>query len=368
MKHTLKISCAVAALVAVAAPVAADNLKFENKSGGTVQFYGQFSPAFTSVDDGVSTTSTVVDNDHSNSRVGVKYTQPIGQDTFTFTFETALGLRSSAGVSQVFTPKGAEWERGNLRKIDFAYKSARYGTFSLGQGSMATDGIAEADFGGTGMALYNGIGDVAGNFQFRTAGGALSGVTIGDVSPSLDGGRRGRIRYDTPDLNGFTLSVAAGTDVLSQNNSDDYYDVALRYGTELGAAQINAGIGFSRRDRNGVDRDDTSGSVAVLLDSGLNFAFAAGSRDGSGDYLYGKVGYNANLIKAGQTSFAVDLYEGDDFNTAGSESRSYGVAVQQKIDSLNTEVYLGYRTYELTEVGTSYQDIDSVVVGARWKF
>ena len=367
MKQILKISCAAAALATAAVPAAAE-YKFENGSGGSLKFYGQFSPAYTSVDDGVSSTSTVVDNAHSGSRVGVKYSQPIGQDTFTFTFETALGLRSSAGVSQTFTPKGAEWERTNLRKIDFGYQSARYGNFSIGQGSMATDGIAEADFGGTGMALYNGIGDVAGAFAFRTSAGALSTVTIGDVTPSLDGGRRGRVRYDTPDFNGFTLSVAAGTDVLNQNNSDDYYDVALRYASEFGTAKVNAGVGFSRRDRNGVDRDDTSGSVAVLLDNGLNFAVAAGSRDGSGDYAYGKVGYNANLISAGQTAFAVDYYQGNDFNTVGSESKSYGVAVQQKIDSLNTEVYLAYRTYELTETATSYNDIDSVLFGARWKF
>jgi hypothetical protein len=367
MKHILKISCAAAALAVAAVPATAET-RFENDSAGSLTFYGQFSPAYTSVDDGVSRESNLVDNAHSNSRVGLKYSRPVGEDTFTFTFETALGLRSSAGVSQTSTPKGIDWSRENLRKFDFAYKSARYGTFSLGQGSMATDGIAEIDFGGTGMALYNGIGDAAGNFAFADSAGNLTGVTIGDVTPSLDGGRRGRIRYDTPEYAGFTLSLAAGTDVLNENNSDDYYDIALRYGTELGSAKLEAGIGFSRRDRNGVDRDDTSGSVAILLDNGLNFAVAAGSREGSGDYAYGKIGYNANFIEAGQTSFGIDYYQGDDFASAGTEANSWGVAVQQKIDRLNTEVYVGYRNYELTQTGASYRDIDSVIVGARWKF
>jgi hypothetical protein len=368
MTQKFKLSCAVAALtVGVAAPALAE-IKYENASGGSVQFYGQFSPAYISVDDGVSSTSEAVDNAHSGSRVGVKVLQPMGEGTFSFTFETALGLRSSAGVSQTSVPKGVDWDRTDLRKIDFAYKTASYGTFSVGQGSMATDGIAEADFGGTGMALYNGIGDAAGSFAFRTAAGALSGVTIGDVTPSLDGARRGRVRYDSPDFNGFRVSVAAGTDILSQNNNDDYYDIALRYGTEIGTTKVSGGVGFSRRERNGVDRDDTLGSVAVELQNGLNFAVAAGNRKGSGDYAYGKIGYNANFLKAGQTSFGIDYYQGNDFNSVGSESKSYGVAVNQDIDSLNTQVYLGYRTYELTEVGTAYRDIDSVIFGARWRF
>jgi hypothetical protein len=29
---------------------------------------------------------------------------------------------------------------------------------------------------------------------------------------------------------------------------------------------------------------------------------------------------------------------------------------------------VGYRNYELTQTGASYRDIDSVIVGARWKF
>ncbi|WP_406649790.1 porin [Aliisedimentitalea scapharcae] len=367
MTNVFKISSVAVALSALVAGPAAAEMKYDNGSGGSVLLYGQLSPAYVWVDDGVSTYSNLVDNGHSNSRVGLWVTQPVGQDTFTFNFETALGLRQSFAVSQNFTPKGVNWSRTFLRKIDFAYNSDQYGKVSFGLGSMATDGIAESDFGGTGMALYNGIGDAAGAFRFQPVSGIGATVPIGTVTASLDGGRRGRVRYDTPEFNGFRVAVAAGTEVLLAND-DDFYDIALRYRTDVGTAKFKGGFGWSRRVRNGVNRDNTVGSMALELQSGLNFAVAAGNRHGGGDYTYGKIGYNANWISAGQTSLGIDYYDGNDFLVGGSSSGAMGIAIQQKIDRINTEVYMGYRTYELNDTATVYHDIDSLIVGARWKF
>ena len=356
------------ALAAAAAPAMAE-LKYDNNSGGSVLLYGQFSPAFQWVDDGADSYSTLVDNAHSNTRVGMLLTQPMGQGTFTFTFETALGLRSSDGVSQSGKPDAFDWDRTKLRKIDAAYDTGEYGKFYLGQGSMATDGLAENDFSGTGMATYNGIGDSAGSFEFRTSGGALSGISISDVAPSLDGGRRGRIRYDTPSFSGFTVSVAAGEEILASGSDDNFYDIALRYAGEFGGGEVAGGLGFSRKDSGGTDTDDTFGSVAVLLDSGFNFAFAAGSRDSGGDYLYGKAGYQADWLAVGRTAVSIDIYDGSDFVTAGSDTQVLGVGASQMIDDQNLELYIGYRMYDFSDTsGTSYQDIDSILAGARWKF
>ena len=53
---------------------------------------------------------------------------------------------------------------------------------------------------------------------------------------------------------------------------------------------------------------------------------------------------------------------------AGRESKTLGVGVNQNIDSINTQVYLGYRNHELSDPGTSYKDVDAFLFGARWKF
>jgi len=68
------------------------------------------------------------------------------------------------------------------------------------------------------------------------------------------------------------------------------------------------------------------------------------------------------------TSFAVDYYNGNDFGLAGRESKSIGLGINQNFDSINTQVYLGYRTHELSDPGTAYQDVDAFLFGARWKF
>ncbi len=368
MTQTLKLTSAAALLAAgIAAPAAAE-FKWDNASGGYVKIYGQFSPAFQSVDDGVTTTDNLVDNAHSNTRVGMWVRQPLSSGEFSFNFETALGLRSSGAVSQTSTPKGIDWDRTDIRKVDFAFKGD-WGTVYLGQGSMATDGVADKSLNNNAMTTYNGIGDFAGSFQFRTAaGGALSGISISSVTPSLDGGRQGRVRYDSPSFNGFQVALSAGKDVLTPNSNDKYYDVALKYVREFGGTKVAGGVGFSRMDRNGVDRDDTFGTLAVKLENGLNFAFSAGSRKNDGDYTYFLAGYEADWWQAGTTSIAVDFYNGNDFGLAGRKSKSIGVGLNQNIDSISTQVYLGYRTHELSDPGVAYQDVNAVLFGARWRF
>lgn len=368
MQSYRSTTAAIALITAAAAAPASAELKYENGRGGSVTVYGQLNPGYLSFDDGVSTTRELVDNAHSPSRVGLLLLQDYDAGTFSFNFETALGLRSSDGFDQTFTPGGADWSRTDLRRLDFAFASRTWGKISVGQGSMATDGVAESDLSGTGLTNFVGVGNAAGSFQFRTAAGALSGIKINDVMPNLDSSRRGRIRYDTPEFSGFTFSVAAGEDVLTPNNDDKYYDAALRYAREFDGFDLVAAVGFSRRDRNGVDRDDTFGSVAVKLDSGLNFAFAAGSRKNDGDALYGKIGYDRKFWSIGETSIAVDYYRGNDFNTVGSEATSVGFGINQDIDSINTTVYLGYRSYEFTEVAQDYLDAESILFGARWRF
>lgn len=364
-----KVSSTGVALAAIlaAAPAAAE-LKWDNASGGSVRIYGQVSPVWQSVDDGVVTTDNFLDNAHSNTRAGLWVVQPMSQGTFKFNLETAFGLRSTAGVSQTNTPKGIDWDRTDIRKVDFSFASTSWGTVYVGQGSMASDGIADISLNNNSMTTYNSVGDFAGAFQFRTTAGALSGVTVGSVNPSLDGGRQGRVRYDTPSFNGFSVSLAAGTDVLTPGNSDKYYDIALRYSGEFDGTKVKGGVGFSRRDRGGVDRDDTFGSLAVKLRSGLNFAVAAGSRKNDGNYTYVLAGYEAEFFSVGMTSFAVDYYNGSDFGLAGRESETIGVGLNQNFDNINTQVYLGYRNHKLADPGTSYNDVNAFLFGARWKF
>lgn len=364
-----KIVSAIVLLMASTALPAAAEFSFDNNSGGTVRLYGQFNPAYLSFDDGQSTTSEIVDNTNSNSRVGLDWRQGYGENTFRFNFETALGFRPSAGMSQTNTPKGVDWQRTSIRKVDFSLMMPMYGTFYAGQGSMATDGVAHNDFSGTTLVTYASVSDTAGGFEFRTGAGALSGIHIGSVFRDLDGGRRGRVRYDTPSFGGFTVSAAWGKNILVSGVDDEYYDVSMRYANDFGDLKVRGAIGYAVRDRAGAsDIEHTIGSVSLLHASGFNLTLAAGNQDGDATYGYGKLGYIGNWLALGSTAMSVDYYEGNDFSSQGVTSSSVGFGVVQKFDNANVEAYLGYRTYELSDAIDSYKDASSILFGARLKF
>ena len=358
----------VAALLALTALPAIAELKYSNGTGGTVKLYGQFNPAYLSFDDGVASYGDLVDNEMSNSRAGLTVTQELGSSVLRFDFETALGFGQSSNFGQAGDPNFLDWHRTSIRKMDFSLKTKTAGKFSFGQGSMATDRVAQSDLSGTKVAMYNGLDKVAGKYQFRTAAGALSGIDIDDTFASFDSSRRGRVRYDSPSLSNFTFSVAYGTNILSTNNNDIYADAALRYKNEIGETKISGSLGFARRTRGGTDRDDTFGSISALHSSGASVTFSAGSRKDDGKYGLIKVGYIGDWIPVGKTALAVDYYNGSDFVTDGSSSKSIGFGVVQKIDAANMEAYLVARSYEYTDTATGYQDASSVLFGSRWKF
>lgn len=342
--------------------------EYENTSGGKVTFYGQINPAIVSVDDGVNSETNLGDGGKSGSRLGFRIVQPMEAGTLKFNFETSLGLGSTSAFGQGTSPDNIDWDRTDIRKIDVSFASNTFGTISLGQGSMATDGVAFNDGTGTGLVADAGIGDFAGGFQFTTTAGALSGIEIGDAFGTFDGGRKGRVRYDSPSFNGFTISAAYGTEILKSGNDDDFYDIAVRHKGEFGEFEVNSALGMSWTESGGTTTDAVLASVGVSHASGFSAALASGDQDGGANYVYAKLGYSADLISAGTTHFSIDLFEGDDFNTAGSESSSWGVGVVQKLNKYNTELYAGYREYSYEDGANTYNDASSIVFGTRLKF
>ncbi len=354
------------------APAAFAELKYENNSGGSTLLYGQLDPAYLSFDDGVSKTDAIVDNTNSNSRVGIWVRQPFGEHDFSFNFETGLGFRPSAAVSQNFIPDALDWERVFIRKVDFSLNTANAGRFSAGQGSMATDGVVHSDLSGTTLVVYASIPDTAGAFRFRQTDGTLSTRTIVGSFGDYDGGRLGRIRYDTPSFSGFTVSASYGKQILLENSNLETADIALRYAGEFGQTKVRGAIGYARvkTDALGVLRD-TIGSVSMLHTSGFSLTLAAGRRSNSGptsSYGYGKIGYQANWFTVGKTALAIDYNRGSDRSVAGARSTSMGIGAVQHFDRVNIEGYLGFRRYQLSEPTQSYRDASSVLFGARWKF
>ncbi|WP_170382735.1 porin [Ruegeria atlantica] len=374
MTQKLKLSSIAAVLAATTAIPAAAELKYENNSGGYVLLYGQLHPALISVDDGEETDTRVLDNDLSNSRVGLRLMQPYGANEFTFRFETALGLPNSTEWNQDGTDFSG-WTREDLRHVDFALKG-NYGKFSAGQGSMVSDGAAETDLSYVGTTLYSFTNDENSAFFYRGTDGILSDITVGASSSNLDGARRGRIRYDTPDFNGFSAGIAYGENILSSSDDDTYYDIGVFYkNTFAGGIEFAASVAYAVRDYDDIsgERKDTLGSASVLFPSGFSFTAAAGTRDDTAtdasdpNYWYAKLAYEDDWVSWGKTGIGIDYFDGSDFDTDGSSTEAWGIAVVQKFESINTDAYLKYRNHDFDD-GTSFDNNEAWVLGARWKF
>ncbi|MEP1765641.1 MAG: porin [Sulfitobacter sp.] len=331
-------------------------------------FYGQLNLGVLSVDNGADSETAFTDNDNSNSRVGLVFRQDLSNGgQFRFHFESALGLTGSSSINGDDSDLDLDYNRRELRKLELIYQTATIGTFSFGQGSIATDSVAEADLSGTTVAAYSSVQDIAGSQSFALNDGTISGTSVGNAFSAFDGGRRFRVRYDTPTYKGLGFAVSAGREVLSSGNDDEFYDFGLSYDRDFGDYKVVGRLGHSIRDSA---EAFTLGSTSVLHEpTGLSFGLAAGrARDSGAEYVYAKAGLQRDWTSLGRTYLSADYYDGSDFSVSGSESESLGLSVVQKLDDYNVELYATYRTFDFSDNGNSFEDVDVTFVGARWKF
>ncbi len=340
---------------------------FTNRTGGVVTFYGQLNLTFQGYDDGEQTTNGIVDNGNWNTRLGFTVTQPIEESTLRFRFETGLGLRNSAQVSQVFEPDWIDWQRTALRWFEVA-ADTNYGTVSLGQGSTASDGTAGLDNSFTFVAGATDSSDGFGSFIFRNDDGELSDITVGQVNNSFDGARRFRFRYDTPIVNGVMFSTSYGKNVLTAGDNTDYYDVAIRWTGDVGDFAVRSAAGYQwLDDPDGDNSRRLAGSATVYHNpTGLNFAVSAGEQIDGASYVWTRAGWRTDFSEIGTTSLSVDYYNGRDFVSDGARTENYGLYAVQSLEDASIDVYAGWRRFTYSdELGVGYQNADGILIGLR---
>jgi hypothetical protein len=336
------------------------DLTYTNENGFVANLYGQVNLTYQGFDDGEQTTNGIVDNGNWNTRLGFTLTQSSDDIILRARFETGLGLRNSALVSQDYEPPWLKWERTWLRWFEIAADSS-YGTVSFGQGSTAFTFHAGATDSSDGF----------GSFRFRNGNGDLTNVTIGRVNNSFDGARRFRLRYDTPVFSGVMLSTSYGRNVLNKDDNTDYYDVAFRWTGDIGDFAVRTAVGYQWLDNP--DGDNTrrlAGSATVFhTPTGLNLALSAGEEIGGANYVWVRAGWRADLFDIGTTSLSADYYYGRDFLSDGARTENYGLYAVQSLDPVSIDLYAGWRHFTYSdELGGTYQDADGILIGARWFF
>jgi len=378
-------------------------IRTEFADGSSLRLTGQVNKGVLSYDDGRETNSFgLVDNDNSSTRLSLRYNRPLSAD---WGFGTRLEIEyapfSTDNVS-ILNQSNGDWgfDNDNIRWIDFSFDNETVGRISLGQGSMATDGAAEVDLSGTDVIGYSSVGDSAAAqfLRFRNLEDAIDttdpdnadltldsdevielGPTIGDTFANFDGSRRVRVRYDTPEFNGFSGSLSYGRNLLSSDSdrrNQDLFDAALTYGGDFGeVVEFEAALGYAYSADEGSRRGGniiTASGSALHTPTGLNLTGATGYSDpnggDSGNYWYAKVGLLRAFIDAGDTALAVDYYSGDSIDSDGDESESWGLMAVQNLDRFNTEIWLTYREYSYDDNDVAFEDGEAIFGGLRFRF
>ena len=334
-----------------------------------VRIYGQINVGHLNYRDGNADLNTTRDNPNSPSRLGVRLDMDFenggnlflnlesgfAQGTYDGVFRDGVGISGSDA-----------WNKTLLRKAEGRIYHPNFGYFSLGQGSMAADGITGFDFSGTTVVSYSSVGDTISGIPARQMDGTESPFYMQSFFPVFDASRRLRLRYDSPVRNDMSVSFSVGREVLIEDDDNTYADFALRYDANWQGFGIKGGVGYSY---NGSSPAFLSGSVAGLHDTtGFNFAMAAGGNNANGRYVYGKLGIIRQLIPAGSTAFSVDYYNSWDPQPAANASRSWGVSIVQEIDLRDMELYATYRDYAVDGTVVSYLDSQAVLIGARFSW
>lgn len=346
-------------------------------SGQPATIYGQISQGGLGYDDGAGREVYVpVDNSNASTRIGMLWQiYPVGGLDAVVRLELGFSPRASGAVSQLDgSGDGVSLDGFNIRKAEVIINTARMGTFMLGQGSMATDGIPEIDLSGTKVAAFSSVAQLAAAQYLRLGSGALSTVMLGDVFDNFDGdnvtgynsdgSRKMRLFYETPGFGGFSAAVALGKELVD-DVGETYADMALKYGARLGAARINAGLGFARKAAEEV----VSGSLSASdPESGLNLTIAAGSHSDGGRYVYAKLGLVRRVFAFGDTALSVDLYSGRGLRLPGDRSWSAAIAVTQQLSRRNVEMFALIRGYDYDEPSVDYLRASALFTGFRLKF
>lgn len=364
----MKRSLTIAALglgAMVIAPAALQAGSIKNGSAVDLTVGGQVNRALLYTNDGTDGFYRHVDSENSSTRFFFDATGKINNDvTAGAKMILQMSSNNSASVSatsETNSPSVSE------HTMEVFFSSAKFGKLTLGQGSTVSDGSAEVDLSGTGLAAYSYTPDIGGNFAF-TQNNTRSSVTIANVSENFDGlGRTDRLRYDSPTFGGFSLGVSSAPEGTN--------DVGLTYSGKIGGVEVAGAIAYYNMSGTAdAFTDGVTGSISALMANGLNLTFAAGQRQiatsGREDpvFYYGKLGYKSKMNSLGMTNFSIDYSMTNDLAQNDDEHSSFGFQVVQDIEGIGSSLYLGYRNHSLERTGTNYDDIHTVIAGALVAF
>lgn len=338
------------------------------------KFYGQINQAYTNYDDGQTSRGFfTVDNstNEDNSFVGIRGGKVTDNGSILAgRFELRMTDRRSDTTS-IQNPAGGGFsiDKQDIMRAEIGYATDGYGTIFFGQGDMSGN-LWSPDYSGTTVISRQNLGEIAGGMRLLYPDGTVSDRTINESVGSYDSGRRFRLRYDTPNMAGFTASASVGREVLISNDNETYVDLVGKYESENRYSKYGMSVSII-----GEGDDVYAGSVAISYlhkPTGLNFTYAGGNSTDHRHYYMLKAGIIQNLFSFGSTALAFEWYNNGNWAAEGAEDEIFGVSLVQRVDSQNLEIYAAMRSYDdynnLGIANEDFQKSNVTAIGVRWMF
>ena len=344
------------------------------KSERSVRIYGQLNRAVMYWDDGKTSGTYAIDNETSSSRLGVIGTHRF-LDNLTAGYRVEIDTRATLSSELSSDDALGDLSDGAIR-LRHAYwylQDRNLGRLTFGQQSPATDDITIISLGAkmSDAALhYNN------KFELRLSPTTLTPVQApnpgfrvawSDLAHTVDTMRGLYVRYDTPTLNGFLLSAAAG--------EDGVWDVALRYSDGPEWLRLAGGVGFI--DDQGLGIRDVKGSFSALhVPTGFFATVAGGLREDygvtvdtprDGFFYLAQLGVTKRLFPLGNTTLYAEYGRYNDFGVgrvfAGklndvpaaavkrwllldSNVERWGLGIEQEVTSQGLLLYAQFHHYD----------------------
>ncbi len=381
----------------------------------SLTLYGHVNEAVLFWDDGDESNAYIVNNQNDQSNFGFTGDARITSD-WTAGYSILIRLQNSLSGEVSQDDDDTDLDSFLLWESYWFLESKTYGKVSVGLASRVSDGAPENDLSETGLAGYAGVQDIGGGLALRRSSDAAAiSVGWGDIYSHFNGDTASVIRYDTPEIAGFTFSASWG--------EDDLWDVGVSYEGKAGNVAIAGAVAYTQNtdetgqfgDGGEPDFSIVVGSLALLHEpSGFNALIAAGVQsfdnavvdaDGAtrgvedASFIYTKLGLITNLNSLGHTAFFAEYGYFQDFVSAGAdaalvaeldgsggaavritgnEAQVWGAGVVQKIEAADMDIYLGYRYHEAdfdlvdgagTSVATTaLEEFHSLIVGSNINF
>jgi len=335
----------------------------------TLQIYGQVNAGLLYVDtDGYSDTK-VINNGNDESFVGFAGRAAVTTDIkagYVIEFDLhQLGLLDTGASS--FEPR--------VRQSYVYLSSDTLGSLGVGRQAQATQDFDKITTANTAVAAK------------PLSLGAISDYYLTGVDVPFDGHYRDVIRYQTPTLQGFSLSASWGPskDATSSDGNGHTWDVALKYSGEFSGFKLAGGAGY----RQDTDLEiNALNVISIAVPTGdVNTILAAASvmHTGTGIFLTGNYanqdwqdlnfrlkawqltgGVEQKFFSLGKTTLFGEYGRLTIDPTLGSsvDVNLYGLGVVQSIDAAGMDLYLAGRQYDLPVIS----DIKTITAGARVRF